>query len=121
MARRGGVFREGQAHAQQARRFVKAAHVVGQAKHEELALVLVPVAANASEHAGAVVERVGQKAQLRLGVGEDAVVKEGHAGKSHGCLLGSTLDSNCELVSSTLRACITRGRAGYGLGKKLNA
>jgi hypothetical protein len=92
--RRGRFFRKGQVHAQQAGRFVEAPHVVGQAKHEELALVLVEVAADAREHPGAVVERVGQQPQLRFGVGQDAVVKESHAGKSHRCLLESNLESN---------------------------
>ncbi len=73
--------------------------MVGQAKHEQLALLLVEVATNTREHTGAVVERVGQEAQLCFSVGENAVVKESHVGKSHGCLLGSDSDSNHQLVS----------------------
>ena len=85
---------------------MQAPHVVGQAKHVELALVRVEVAADAREHPGAVVERVGQQPQLRIGVGQDAVVKKGHAGKSHRCLLVSNLEFRPSIALPTGFVCL---------------
>ena len=69
--------------------------MVARAEDEELLLLVVPVAAQAREGAGPVVEAVGQEADARLGIGDDTAAEEGVTGGGggrgrHRCLLGGT-------------------------------
>src|SRR5262249_17225951 len=94
----------GQRHVEQARGLEEALEVLVRAEDEELLLLRVPVRAESGEHAGAVVERVSQNADLRLFVRNDAAVKERMPGQSHGCLpffsLKSTFQIQFEICSN---------------------
>ncbi len=77
-------------HSQETGRVAQAVEVVERAEDEELLLVFIPVAAQAPEDGGAVVEGVGQETHPGLGVADDAAAEERESGPG-----GLALDRRC--------------------------
>ena len=79
--RLGGI---GERHVEKARRLEESLEVLERAEEEELRLLGVPVAAQAGEDAGAVVQAVRQDADARFRIGNDPSAKERVSGEGHG-------------------------------------